>query len=268
MCQSSKSTLSLAEKTGLGAITIAILIYNIAPVLTVFILLSYLLICLIAPFLPRFSFFLPIISSGIGRGGAVALTFDDGPTPASTPIILQFLKKYKLQATFFVIGSKAADHPQLIRDILDQGHTIANHSFQHDSFLMLRSYNKLKEDIEKTQEILQGFGIKPHVFRPPVGIISPRLGKVLDEIGLIVVNFSCRIFDGGNKRIDNLAERVMARLQPGNIIMLHDTCPPQYGMQEYWQNELAELFKNLTANYNVLPLAEVIKQPVMTYLKM
>ena len=187
------------------------------------------------------------------------MTFDDGPAPDSTPQLLDLLDKYQLKATFFVIGEKAASHPELIKKILARGHTVGNHSFSHDNLLMLRPCQRLKQEIQATQDVLAKIGVRPLIFRPPVGITNPRLKRVLAELGLTTVNFSCRIFDQGNRRVANLAARIMARLRSGDIIMLHDLRPKSDELYQYWLNELDRLFSGLKARYEVQPLAAVIK---------
>jgi len=262
----SKNPWSLAEKIGLTTIIFSALVYTVDPRFTVLLLGLFLALCAVAPFLHRFSFFLPVISHGQSGVTAIAITFDDGPSPTSTPDLLKLLAKHKITATFFVIGAKAAAHPRLIRDIIDQGHSVANHSYRHDSLLMFKSYRDLKNDIQTTQAILEGLGVQPHIFRPPAGIANPRLKAVLAEIGLTMVNFSCRIFDRGNKSIDGLAERVMNRIRPGDILMLHDTCPEPDELKKYWLSEIDRLFRDLRKEKTILPLAEVIKLPVMNLL--
>jgi peptidoglycan/xylan/chitin deacetylase (PgdA/CDA1 family) len=255
---------SLAEKIGFTTIIFAVLVFAVDPWFTVLSLALFLTLCAVSPFLLRFGFFLPIISHGQSGVKAVSITFDDGPSPASTPDLLRLLGRYKLKATFFVIGAKAAAHPELIRAILDQGHSVANHSYRHDSLLMFKSYRDLKEDIQATQSILESLGVQPHIFRPPAGITNPRLKAVLAELGLTMVNFSCRIFDRGNKSIDRLAEKVLNRIHPGDILILHDTCPEQDELRKYWLSEIDRLFRDLQKDNLVLPLAEVIKLPVMS----
>lgn len=260
---SRKIFFSLAEKSGIIALLIALLLFFISPALATVPLLLFLLLCFGAPFFPRFGFFLPIISRGKPGTNGVALTFDDGPSPESTPILLDILARYRLQATFFVVGERAADHPELITDILAQGHAIGNHSLRHDHLLMLRSLKTLQADIHNTQEILKKIGIHPLVFRPPAGISNPRLAKVLAGEGLITVNYSCRAFDLGNRNINKLAAKILARLHPGDIIMLHDLPPHQEKRSEYWQQELEGLFAALRNNYTVVSLEKIIKCPVM-----
>jgi peptidoglycan/xylan/chitin deacetylase (PgdA/CDA1 family) len=258
------SRLSPIEKIGLLCLLLAILLFFCDSRLAILPLILFLLLCLAAPFFPQFGFFLPIISRSITGSTGVALTFDDGPSPSSTPLILELLRRYQFKATFFVTGEKAARHPELITDILSQGHSIGNHSWRHDNLLMLRSRKRLEQDIHQTQEVLQQSGIQPLVFRPPVGISNPRLSRVLQDEGLVTVTFSCRVFDRGNKKITNLAQRVLAKLKAGDILLLHDIAPENEAMATYWQDELNTLFSSLQkGGYDVQPLERLIGQPVM-----
>ncbi len=261
--RSSRNGYSLAEKSGFAAFLLAVPLGFVAPSLAALPLLLFLLACLAAPFCPQCSFFLPVISSGRPESDAVALTFDDGPSPSSTPLLLELLKKHRLPATFFVIGDKAAAYPELIDLILAHGHTIGNHSCRHDNFLMCRSIRALEKDIRATQDILAQAGIKPLLFRPPIGITNPRLKPVLAGLGLQTVTFSCRIFDRGNRDVANLAARVLGKLQPGDILLLHDNPPPTSEKVAGWHTELDRLFSSLQELHQVVPLAELIDQPVM-----
>ena len=245
---------------------IAVPLFFIAPVWAVLLLLLFLASCLIAPFLPACGFFLPVVSRGKTGSRAVALTFDDGPSPASTPVLLQLLARYDLKATFFVIGSQAEKYPELIAKILAAGHNVGNHSWSHDNLLMFRSSDTLATDIKQTQDVLARVGIRPLAFRPPVGITGPRLKPILDDQQMFAVNFSCRIYDRGNRNIKNLADRTLGRLKTGDIILLHDLFPEQTGFGEYWQAELDRFFSELIQHYQVLPLEELIEQPVMVKL--
>jgi len=172
--------------------------------------------------------------------------------------VLDLLARHNLQATFFVVGEKALKYPQLIKAILDQGHTIGNHSWNHDYFLMLRNQKTLENDIRHTQEILKKSGAQPRFFRPPAGVTSSRLAKVIAIESLITVTYSCRAFERGNRTIHNLAEKILRRLHPGNIIMLHDLPPYQKNQTEYWQQELDHLFAALEDGYNIVPLQQII----------
>ncbi len=255
---------SVAEKFALCSIITAIPLFLLAPYLVLLPLGSFLLACLIAPFCPRWSFFLPQVSHSTTNNKGIALTFDDGPSPSSTPIVLQLLKEYDFKATFFVIGKKAAQHPELVSAILASGHTIGNHSWDHDNLLMLRSTKRLRRDIRKTQEVLAEHSIRPLIFRPPAGITGPRLQPVLKEEQLTAISFNCRAFDRGNKKITGLARRILSCLTPGAIILLHDLPPQTAEASLQWQQELHNLLKSLNqSTISVLPLSELLHSNVM-----
>ena len=255
--------LSRGEKIGIVAIALGFGLLPVAPHMALIPLLLFLLLSLAAPFFPQWSFFLPVISHGRPGEKGVALTFDDGPSTESTPVILDLLARYQLPATFFVVGKQAAAHPQLVRAILAQGHTIGNHSWRHDSLLMLRGPERLADDIHRAQEIIAQTGARPLVFRPPVGITNPHLGRVLAEEGMVAIGYSCRALDRGNRNITNLAGKILGKLRPGAIIMLHDLPPHRAELSDQWQQEMEQLLRTLAADFSVVPLAELISRPVM-----
>jgi peptidoglycan/xylan/chitin deacetylase (PgdA/CDA1 family) len=265
--KSSASSFSLAEKVGAASLVSAFLLFFIEPFLAAIPLVLFLLLCFGAPFFPRFGFYLPVVSRGQPGITGISLTFDDGPSPSSTPVLLDLLARYKLKATFFVVGEKAARYPELMAKILQQGHTIGNHSWNHDYFLMLRSQKKMQDDIHNTQEILKKSGVQPLVFRPPVGITSPRLRKVLTREGLVVITYGCRAVDRGNRSIDNLSQKILKALKPGDIIMLHDLPAYHEAQSDYWQKELANLLETLAKDYDIVPLEQLIQRPVNIALK-
>ncbi|MCP4135668.1 MAG: polysaccharide deacetylase family protein [bacterium] len=224
--------LSPAHLAGLGAYQTALVLFCLNPVYIAWPLSFYLFLCLITPFLPRFAFFLPIISKGKSNTKGVALTFDDGPDPIVTPKMLDLLKKHSVKATFFVIGEKAEKYPELIKRILREGHDIGNHSYSHDPFLMTRNPKQLLHDIKSTGEVLNKFGIEALAFRPPVGITNPRLWKVLLKLGMYCINYSCRAYDRGNRHINELASRIIRKTVAGDIVLLHDKVPKKFGDME------------------------------------
>jgi peptidoglycan/xylan/chitin deacetylase (PgdA/CDA1 family) len=235
--------------------------YAIIP-LTIFVIF-----CMIAPFLPGLGFFLPIVSRGKSGKKAVALTFDDGPDPCTTRALLGLLSTHGVKTTFFVIGEKAAAYPELIEEIIAQGHAIGNHSYHHDVWLMLRGYQRLEQEIRKTQTLLKNHGVIPLVFRPPVGITNPKLEKVLLESDMQVVNFSCRAMDLGNRRIKHLSEKILDHLRPDDIILLHDVMPKDDFLPNQWIDEVDMMISEIQKRgFDILPLEEIICQPVMTKL--
>jgi len=257
---------SLAEKSGLAALAAGLALGMVSPLYGAVPLAVFLLVSLSAPFVPSFSYYLEVISRCPRGGPGIVLTFDDGPHPVSTPIVLDLLERYGFSATFFLIAEQAARYPDLVRAILEQGHTIGNHSLRHDNLLMLRRYSRLRADIARSQKIFQNLGVRPLVFRPPAGITNPMLSHVLREEGLIAVNYSCRALDRGNRRITGLARRITADLTPGDIVLLHDQ--PPHGQQstsvQEWGEELRTLFAFMQRQHQVVSLEQCLGRSVMS----
>jgi len=261
----SKSRLSVAGWSGICAFGLGALILPFSLELAMLPLAAYLLLCLSAPFFPGFGFFLPIISRGSCAKQGVALTFDDGPDPESTPEILALLAKHGAKATFFVTGKQALRYPEIMTAILSQGHTIGNHSYNHDNFIMCKSTKALRNEIADAQQVFYGLGIVPLAFRPPVGITNPKLGNVLDQMGMYALNFSRRAADLGNRRIKHLAGRILKGLTANDIIMLHDIKPRKAALFQPWLQEVDQILTGIKAKgLAILPLAELIGRPVMT----
>jgi len=106
------------------------------------------------------------------RQGELFLTFDDRPDPEFTPALLSLLMKHEIRAAFFLIGEKARKHPQLVREILTQGHLIGNHTMHHPRLRWLRR-GIIKEEIQSAQEVLEDCaGIPVRFFRPPYGALQ------------------------------------------------------------------------------------------------
>jgi peptidoglycan-N-acetylglucosamine deacetylase len=256
--------ISLAQRIGISAILLSLVIAPLSLMMAVLPLVLFIVLCFAAPFLPRFSFYLPIISRCQSDKQAVAMTFDDGPDPASTPALLHLLAQYSVSATFYVTGRRAEQHPHLIRKIVSQGHTIGNHTYSHDNFIMLKSADALKKEIKKAQQVLRHLGVFPSTFRPPVGITSPRLSNVLDQLDMYTVNFSCRAGDRGNRQINHLSKKILQRLRAGDIIMLHDIPLRNEEKKQHWLAEVDHILTGIKKKkLSILPLAELIDRPIM-----
>ncbi|MFH0999091.1 MAG: polysaccharide deacetylase family protein [Pseudomonadota bacterium] len=254
----------MAEWTGLVSFLTAILLSFVDLRFSVIPLAGFVLLCLVAPFLPFLGYYLPIISRGKSGEQAVALTFDDGPDPLSTPDLLRLLAKHQVKATFFVIGEKASEHPELVREIVRQGHSIGNHTYTHDNLMLLKNRHHLLNEIEKTQNVLRELGVISYAFRPPVGITSPGLIQILRHLNLYTVNFSCRAFDCGNRRIRNLSKKILIRVHPDDILLLHDARPKNDHLFSYWLQEMDRILTGIEVKgLTVLPLSAIIGRSVM-----
>ncbi|MHB8910320.1 MAG: polysaccharide deacetylase family protein [Syntrophales bacterium] len=258
-----RKTMTPAHIAGIAAFALSGGLLFFRPDVVALPLGLFVLVCVAASFLPRAGFFLPVISRGEGGGKRVALTFDDGPDPDVTPLLLDLLGRYRLTAAFFVTGHNTERYPGLIREILHRGHDVGNHSTRHDPLLMLRSRAELAGEIARTQELLASFGIRPLAFRPPVGVTNPRLSGVLGELGMECVTFSCRACDFGNRRIGGLARKILRKVHPGAIILLHDVTPPGGGRIAEWLDEVEKIIRGLQAGgYEIVPLADLTGRAV------
>jgi peptidoglycan/xylan/chitin deacetylase (PgdA/CDA1 family) len=249
---------------GIILLAVAPAIFFINPLAAASIALFYILLCVAASFFPQSNFFLPIKSRGNTGQNFVALTFDDGPAEPTTRQIMDLLDKYSVKATFFVSGVNALSHPEIIREIIVRGHTIGNHSFHHNPLVMLRSYNYLYQEIFKAQEVLKKMGIHTLAFRPPVGIINPKLSPILDKLEMFCVTFSCRAFDAGNRRVKNLGSKIFNKVKADDIILLHDVPPRRKEDSLILLLEIETILAGLIdKGLKIVPLSTLINREVM-----
>ena len=153
----------------------------------------------------------------------IAITFDDGPTP-ETPKVLNLLKKHNAKATFFCIGSQIEKYPDIFKAILEDGHTVGNHTYSHSPKMGFFPAQKVKEELEVTNSLIEKYsGKKALFFRPPFGVTNPNIAKAVKATGHYVIGWNIRSLDTIIKSENRLLNRVKNRLAPGSIILLHDT---------------------------------------------
>jgi len=253
-----------AQISGIILLAVAALLYCVSPLLTAAVAFFYILLCIFASFFPQTNFFLPVISRGSTGKNMVALTFDDGPTKPMTTQILDLLDKHSMKATFFVSGANAVNHPDIINDIINRGHSIGNHSYNHNPFLMLRGYNTLYQEIFTTQEVLQKMGIKTRAFRPPVGIVNPKLSSILNKLEMYCVIFSCRAYDAGNFFIKNIGQKILKKVKADDIILLHDVPAHREKDNAVFLSEIETLLVGINSRgFRVVPLSVLINKEVI-----
>jgi len=173
---------------------------------------------------PSSRLFGPVIT-GCEKG--IWLTLDDGPDPVDTPAILDLLDSYQARATFFVIGKKAERHPDLIREIHRRGHQIGNHSWSHPhAFFWCLGPLRTYREIVKCQETILGIiGVAPTVFRAPVGHYNVFVHPILKHLGLKLVGWSSRGYDGVSASLENVTVRIRMSARDGGIILAHEATP-------------------------------------------
>ena len=183
----------------------------------------------------------------------VALTFDDGPNGIYTTQILDILDEYDIKATFFVIGMNVELYPDIAKRIIAEGHVIGNHSNTHDANHALSAQGS--HDLEDAQEIiLKVTGVLPHFYRPPHGRKTPWELDCVKKNSLIEITWSVSANDQPEpdtdlqKAIDAYVDKIIRKIHPGDIILLHDG----YGIEHNNQNS------DRTFTIKALPL--IIKQ--------
>lgn len=153
----------------------------------------------------------------------VWLTIDDGPDPEDTPRILELLAAHGAHATFFVIGEKAGQHPELIRAIVAAGHEVAHHTHTHPvGTFWCAAPKRVARELDAGLAALQAAGVTPTRFRPPVGIKNLWLAPALCARGLTCVGWTARGLELRGGDADAVATRALRGLQPGNILLLHE----------------------------------------------
>jgi peptidoglycan/xylan/chitin deacetylase (PgdA/CDA1 family) len=155
---------------------------------------------------------------------AVALTFDDGPSPRYTPEILALLKQYGAHATFFVLGCKVEKYPRLIKAMLQDGHEVGNHTFSHPRLPKTEQLARERE-LERTRLDLDLLGCpqKHKLIRPPYSAYDDRLVSYLSHTHRELVLWSIDSGDWRGLEAGKIVKNVLARVRNGSIIVFHDS---------------------------------------------
>ena len=187
------------------------------------ILVAYGIVSGLGVALPKLRLFGPYVCRGNPSRRCVALTFDDGPDAGSTPELLELLRQERVPATFFCVGKRVVAEPELAARIVREGHLLENHSYAHSHTTNFFTVSRLKAELGQTQAaIQQATGIAPKLFRPPMGLSNPRVFRAARALGLQVIGWSARGLDTQTHDPERIVARIVRRLAPGAIILLHD----------------------------------------------
>lgn len=158
---------------------------------------------------------------GSSQSGAVALTFDDGPSE-ETEKILDVLAAYHLSATFFMIGRNVERFPLTVKRVVNEGHEIGNHSYSHPIFLY-RTPRETEAQLEHAQSVItKTSGVRPRLARPPCGVRTPAYFRAARRLGLRTVQWDVAGFDWKRRGADRIARDVLRNSRAGSIVLLHD----------------------------------------------
>jgi len=208
------ASLALLYPFSLSRILLAASIYSVGTLLTLYLL-----------FHPR-SQWLVANRYRVEGPGCIALTFDDGPNPVDTPKLLDLLREKGVKATFFVVGKRADQYPEIVRRAWEEGHLIANHTWSHCHLFCFLTPARLRAEIERGAESVRRIcGFRSRLFRSPVGQRHPLLRRYLENSGLEYVSWSIRSRDTLTWNSAVLARRILKQAASGDIILLHDHLP-------------------------------------------
>lgn len=160
-------------------------------------------------------------------GPYIALTFDDGPNGTLTPKLLDLLAAHHMKATFFVVGQNAADHPDILKRAVREGHEIANHSWSHPN-LGKMSDDAVRRELQKTDDaIAAAIGKRPTLMRPPYGSITARQKNwIHDEFGYRIIIWDVDPLDWKRPGPSVVTSRILKETHAGSIVLSHDIHPP------------------------------------------
>jgi peptidoglycan/xylan/chitin deacetylase (PgdA/CDA1 family) len=216
--------MTVTSVTGFAALAYSVLLGPPPAALILVGLGVHATVCFTGTFVPSLGMWADALSRRAPGTKRVALTFDDGPDPRTTRRVLQCLAEHGQRATFFVLGEKAERHADVIREATRAGHEIALHGHTHDRLYALRSVRRLREDIARGSRALEGItGVKPKLFRAPVGFVGHTVALAVESEGLTLVGHSRRALDGlARSEPNEVLERATGGLVDGAVLLLHD----------------------------------------------
>ncbi|MFA6227986.1 MAG: polysaccharide deacetylase family protein [Patescibacteria group bacterium] len=167
---------------------------------------------------------IPSVSSAVSASQPkiklIALTFDDGPNAKITPLILATLKQYQIRATFFVIGLEARKHEELIKQEIEAGHEIGNHTLSHRRLTSLGD-EKVLGQMAGAQKII-GDKTAVRFIRPPYGSHNARIDRLAKRLGLQMITWTLASNDWRGYPASRLTQQIVTLARPNDIILFHD----------------------------------------------
>lgn len=178
----------------------------------------------------------------------LALSFDDGPNPLTTPLILRTLERKHVRASFFVVGSRVAGNEAILRRMYRDGNDIGNHSWSHPNFTTL-SQKQITSQIDRTERVVAAAGVPaPFMFRPPYGALGPHFPNKL-PLAVVLWNIDPKDWDDHNTK--DLTRRIIKQAKPGGVIDLH-------GIYIDTARAIGPAIDKLEKHYQLVPVSELL----------
>jgi peptidoglycan/xylan/chitin deacetylase (PgdA/CDA1 family) len=199
--------------------------------------------------------FAPTVCKAATHKKILALTFDDGPQTEVTPRVLDVLKAHNVKATFFCIGHKLEQNMDIAKRAVDEGHILGNHSYSHSYFFDFYFKRQVLKELRKTNLLIEKVAGKlPFFFRPPYGVTNFAIADAAKAENQTIIGWNIRSFDTVIKDPKRLKERILSKLKPGSILLLHDHQPALVDFLP----ELLDAIKE--ESFEIVPLDQLINQ--------
>jgi peptidoglycan/xylan/chitin deacetylase (PgdA/CDA1 family) len=202
----------------------------------------------------------PRLRLGTGPYGSVittgtdtmALTFDDGPSPDWTPKMLEVLRQAGVKATFCLVGTEVEAYPDLVKEIVADGHTICNHSWDHNLNLGSLAADAIQSDMQRTNDAIEAAapGTPISYFRAPGGNWTATMVSVAADLGMSALDWAVDPRDWEVPPVDTIVSTIETSAQPGSIFLMHDGG----GNRENSVEAVRQFLPALTANASFIPL--------------
>ncbi|QQS53947.1 MAG: polysaccharide deacetylase family protein [Candidatus Competibacteraceae bacterium] len=198
----------------------------------------YIVLLAVGALVPCLDFYLRAVCRGSAEQPWVALTFDDGPDPAITPLLLELLRRERIRAVFFYVGEAARQYPALVAQAAADGHLIGNHSNRHGHDWAFSSTQRIIAEFEAANRAFtEILGYAPRFARTPVGASCPGLAKALARLRLGNIAWDVRGLEGLYRDPTRIATRIVRRARNGSIILLHEL---YYGVSRFDPQQVLE----------------------------
>jgi peptidoglycan/xylan/chitin deacetylase (PgdA/CDA1 family)/uncharacterized membrane protein YbhN (UPF0104 family) len=208
---------------------------------------SALVLITVGCFAPNAPIFGRVVDGTGVHDPVVAITFDDGPSPDTTPRVLDALRDADARATFFILGRHAEQHPKIVERIVREGHEVANHTYGH-GIMVFAGAREITRELLRTHRLLLASGARPpRLFRAPHGFRNPFVVRVARRLGYRVVGWTKGVFDTAMPGADVIAERSRKALRPGAILLLHDADGNGDGDRSQTADALPEILRDVSA---------------------